>query len=337
MLSVTDCTEPDDECHSRRRVFEDIRGNETCMARVCMWRQDITGISFAVDCGRDNNRNKTRLTNPIPITKVWLCIQELYIHPRQFAYTSTIDCIDIKMTINSSDGVALYAQVREAIREQITRGELKPGERLMPEEELVTLFGTSRMTVRRGILDLIDEGVLYRRRGVGTFVAHRHLERDHNRLVGYLDTAVTEGFVPGIEILAREITGAKLLVARALGLHENEPVIRVRTLRLADGESLGVHDEHVPYKLYPDLLDANIENRQLWEVLSEHGFPIKRAVQRVEARLAEEEIAELLGIEEGSPILYKLRTVYSEDGTPLEFAICHNRGDRYSSTNTLTR
>lgn len=241
------------------------------------------------------------------------------------------------MTLSNSEGVALYAQVREAIREQIASGLLKPGEKLMPEEELATLMGASRMTVRRGIIDLIEEGVLYRRRGVGTFITHRHIDRNHNRLTGYLESAAEEGFVPRIEVLDREITGAKLMVARALNLRENEPVIRVRTLRLADGEPLAIHDEHVPYKLYPDLLDDDIESRQLWELLSDRGYPAKRAVQRVEARPADEEIAQLLRIEDGAPVLYKLRTVYSEDGTPVEFAICHNRGDRYSLTTTLSR
>ncbi|WP_374689055.1 GntR family transcriptional regulator [Promineifilum sp.] len=241
------------------------------------------------------------------------------------------------MTSTSAEGAALYAQIRETIREEIASGVLKPGEKLLPEEELAVLLGASRMTIRRGILDLIDEGVLYRRRGVGTFVAHRHIERDHNRLVSYFDAALAEGFEPKMEVLSREVIGAKLMVARALGLRENEPIIWVRTLRLADGEPLSVHDEHVPYRLFPDLLEADLSTRQLWECLSDHGFSVKRAVQRVEARLAEEEMAQLLGVEEGAPILYKLRTVYSEDGTPLEFAICHNRGDRYSSTNTLTR
>ena len=241
------------------------------------------------------------------------------------------------MVHSSPEGIALYAQIRESIREQISDGLLKPGEKLPPEEELALLMGASRMTIRRGMLDLIDEGVLYRRRGVGTFVAHRHIDRNHNRLAGYMESAAAEGFAPRIEVLVREITGAKLLVARALNLREEEPVVRVRTLRLADDEPLAIHDEHTPYRLFPDILEASIETRQLWELLSDHGYPVKRAIQRVEARLADEEIAQLLDIEEGAPILYKLRTVYSEDGTPVEFAICYNRGDRYSLTTTLSR
>ncbi len=241
------------------------------------------------------------------------------------------------MMLTNGEGVALYMQIRERIREQIAGGALKPGEKLPPEEELANQLGVSRMTMRRGIQDLIDEGALYRRRGVGTFVAQRHIDRDHNRLVSYLESAAQEGFVPQIEVLSCEVVGATLIVARGLKLREDEPVTRVRTLRLADGEPLAIHDEHVPYRLFPDLMDADISTRQLWELLSDNGHPVKRAVQRVEARVAEEEIAQLLGIEEGAPILYKLRTVFSEDGTPVEFAICHNRGDRYSLTTTLSR
>ncbi len=239
--------------------------------------------------------------------------------------------------MTNGEGAALYAQVRETIRERIATGELKPGERLLPEEELATLMGMSRMTIRRGILDLIDEGLLYRRRGVGTFVAQRHIDRHHNRLCSYLESAAKEGFAPRIEVLQREISGANHLVARALNLRDDEPIVHVRTLRLADDEPLSIHDEYVPYRLYPDILDGDIQSRPLWDLLSDKGYLIKRAVQRVEARLAEEDMAQLLGIEEGAPILYKLRTVYSEDGTPVGFAICHNRGDRYSLTTTLSR
>jgi GntR family transcriptional regulator len=64
---------------------------------------------------------------------------------------------------------------------------------------------------------------------------------------------------------------------------------------------------------------------------------VKRAVQKIEARDADEEMAQLLGIEIGGPILYKERTVYAEDGTPVEFTYCYNRGDTYSLTIALSR
>ena len=67
------------------------------------------------------------------------------------------------------------------------------------------------------------------------------------------------------------------------------------------------------------------------------GYRVKSAVQKLEAREADEELAQLMEIEEGAPILYKERTVYADDGTPVEFTYCYNRGDRYSLTVTLYR
>jgi DNA-binding GntR family transcriptional regulator len=88
------------------------------------------------------------------------------------------------------EGVPLYVKIREAIRDDINKGVVKRGEKLPSEDELAARYGVSRMTVRQGVTDLIDEGLLYRRHGVGTFVAHLHLERDHSRLTNFLKTRV---------------------------------------------------------------------------------------------------------------------------------------------------
>ncbi len=239
--------------------------------------------------------------------------------------------------LNKTEGVALYVQIREALREQISSGVLQPGEKLPAEDELAAQFGVSRMTVRQGISDLTDEGILYRKRGVGTFVSQLHIERDHNRLTTFFDSAEVEGFDAKIEVLKQEIMSAKLMVAKALGLREGEPVIYIQTLRLADGLPITLHDEFVPYKLCPDLLYEDLRTKLSWEAVENCGYPVKHAVQKIEAIPADEEIARLLQTEEGMPILYKQRTILTEDGTPVEFALCYNRGDRYSLTMTLTR
>ncbi|MFN2167879.1 MAG: GntR family transcriptional regulator [Anaerolineae bacterium] len=237
--------------------------------------------------------------------------------------------------LTKTEGVALYVQIRETLREQIRQGQLVPGQKLPAEDELAAQFGVSRMTVRQGIADLIDEGVLYRRRGVGTFVAQFHVERDHNRLTNFLETAQAEGFVAEVRLLAREIVPARLMVAKALALQETEPVIRIQTLRLANGEPMTFYDEYVPYKLCPELFQEETHSRPAWQILEQHGYVIRRAIQRIEARLADADIAGLLGTEENAPILYKHRVVFAEDGTPVELILCHNRGDSYTVKMTL--
>ncbi|HMR64418.1 MAG TPA: GntR family transcriptional regulator [Anaerolineae bacterium] len=240
-------------------------------------------------------------------------------------------------TLNKTEGVALYVQVREILRDQIKTGVLKPGQKLPAEDELATQFGVSRMTVRQGISDLSDEGVLYRRRGIGTFVTQFHVERDHNRLTDFLETARAEGFEAEVRLLSREVVPAKLMVAKALALQETEPVIRIQTLRLANDVPMTIYDEYVPYKMCPELLTEDLRSRPAWQILETYGYVIKRAVQRIEARAADEDVASVLNIEEGAPILFKNRIISAEDGTPVELILCHNRGDSYSAKMILVR
>ncbi len=236
-----------------------------------------------------------------------------------------------------ADGVALYVRIRETLREEIETGALKPGDKLPSEDELATRFGVSRMTLRNSISELIDEGLIYRRRGVGTFVSRPHIERDHNRLSTFFDSAVSEGFDAEVRVLRQDVVESRPTVARELGLAVGDPVIYIRTLRLADGAPITLHDEFVPHRLCPQLLHEDVRSKMSWQALEHHGHRIKRAVQRIEAISAEGEVAQLLEMEEGEPVLYKRRTVFAADGTPVEFAFCYNRGDRYSVNMTLTR
>ena len=240
-------------------------------------------------------------------------------------------------TLNKSDGVALYVQVRETLREQINSGQLAPGQKLPAEEELAAQFGVSRMTVRQGISDLTDEGLLYRRRGAGTFVTQFHVERDHNKLTDFFQTARLEGFEAEVRLLSREVVPAKLLIAKALDIQEGEPVIRIQTLRLANQVPVTLYDEYVAYLLCPELLSEELHSRPAWQILEGYGHVIKRAVQRIEARAANEEVAHLLQLEEDAPILFKNRVIYAEDGKPVELILCHNHGNIYSAKMILVR
>jgi GntR family transcriptional regulator len=145
------------------------------------------------------------------------------------------------------------------------------------------------------------------------------------------------GIEASISVLIADILPAKLHVSKALGLREGELVIHIKTLRRAAGLPVTVHDAHIPYRLFPQMLQEDLEARPLWECMESYGYTIKRAVQRLEAREADEDIAALLDMEIGAPILYKERTVYADDGTPIEFTYCYNRGDRYSLTVALNR
>ena len=236
-----------------------------------------------------------------------------------------------------TEGVPIYVQIRESLRGEITQGILKRGQKLPSEQELASKFKVSRMTIRESIEDLVDEGLLYRRHGVGTFVAYPHLQRDHTRLTSFFDKAENDGIQIRATLLCKEVLPAKPKIAEALDIPVGSKVIRVKTLRFADNVPITVHDAYIPHKLFAGIVNDNLEVQHLWTLFEKCGYKVKRAIQRLEAQEATKDIAHLMKIKEGAPILFKERTVYADDGTPVEFTYCYNRGDLYSLTVALER
>src|SRR4030067_419851 len=118
--------------------------------------------------------------------------------------------------LSRTEGIPLYVKIRESLREKITEGELERGQKLPSEDELAAQYGVSRMTVRQGIPDLFEDVLLYRRHGVGTFVAFPHVERDHSRLTNFFESSNLKGINARAVILCLEVVPAKQKVARAL-------------------------------------------------------------------------------------------------------------------------
>src|SRR5574341_2287338 len=136
--------------------------------------------------------------------------------------------------LTKTEGIPMYVWIREELRREITQGVLKRGEQLPSEHVLASRFGVSRMTVRQGIAELIDAGLLYRRHGVGTFVALPHLERDHTRLTNSFDPTESKGNVSKPSLLSVEVIPAGHKVAKALDLKADDLVIRVKILGCAN-------------------------------------------------------------------------------------------------------
>src|SRR5512142_1026047 len=113
-------------------------------------------------------------------------------------------------------GSPIYVQIREVLRSEITGGTLKRGQQLPSETGLAERFNVSRMTIRQSIADLMNEGLLYRRQGIGTFVAFPHLQRDHTRLTSFFDEADTEGVQVQVKLLSLKVIPATPKVAQAL-------------------------------------------------------------------------------------------------------------------------
>jgi GntR family transcriptional regulator len=239
------------------------------------------------------------------------------------------------------NGIPFYIQIRESLREQIAQGILSQGERLPSEDELAAEYGVSRMTVRQGLSNLLDEGLLYRKHGLGTFVSNSNVERDHRRLTNFFESCRRSGKQPGAEVVRFEVIPVSRPIAEVLNLSPGDPVIRITTLRAINGKPVTLHDAQLPARLFPGLRDASpgdlgLESRHVWELIQSYGYNVSHVTERLEAQLADEQLAQQLNVTPGSPILYGARVVYATDGTALKYADCYNRGDKVSLTVDLS-
>jgi GntR family transcriptional regulator len=222
----------------------------------------------------------------------------------------------------------LYAQVREALREEISG--MEPGEAIATEAALEERFGVSRITIRKALDDLAAEGLLLRQQGRGTFVQSPKLTHELNRITSWTEQLKFLGHQPYTSRVEREATEPPRRIAHMLRLEEGERVVRLRRLRLADDEPVSLMVNYLPQSLVPGLELEGIQYESLYEHLEErYGLVPATSIDTVEAREANEQEAELLGIQPWSPVIYVTRVSYLDDGAPLEVALVTSRGDRY--------
>jgi len=235
-------------------------------------------------------------------------------------------------------GVPKYIQIREALREGIQQATFVPGKLIPPEKELARRYRVSRMTVRHAIEGLVDEGLLYRKQGVGTFVTHHRIPHDYSRLMSSFEMVRDAGLRPGTRKLRLEVLPAAEAVAQALILRQGDLVVCYERLRLAAGQPVAIVCSYVPRQLCPEsVLDDIAAHDSLFHVLDGYGLRLKRGVQSIEVRLADRSQAGLLDVDEGAPLVYVERITFADDGTPVDYALVHNRADTYTCTMVLSR
>ncbi|HEV2417679.1 MAG TPA: GntR family transcriptional regulator [Terriglobia bacterium] len=232
------------------------------------------------------------------------------------------------MAVNRTIDIPLYAQVREALREDLAR--LEPGQAIPPEIELQTRFDVSRITVRKAMDDLVTEGLLVRQQGRGTFVQRPKLTHELNMITSWTEQLLAAGFVSRTVHLETEEIVPPKRIAISLDLGPEEPVLALRRVRMVSEEPLTLMLNYLPSRLVPGLGEKMARRESLYEVLEkDYGLVAARAIDLVETRTATDEEAKRLRIEHWAPLLCVTRVSYLEDGRPLEVGLAISRGDRY--------
>jgi GntR family transcriptional regulator len=221
-------------------------------------------------------------------------------------------------------GVPKHVQVREYVRGLLRDAE--PGTAAPSERELVHQFHVARMTVRQAMDALVGEGLLERVPGRGTFVADQRHEQSM-RLHGYTEEMRHRGLRPASRTLLARIEAAGPGVARALEISVGESVVHWQRMRLADNAPMCVEDAFLKAAMVPGLVEHLPES--LYEELARRDLAPTWGEDSVDAGLAKDPEARLLGIAEGSPVLRVARRAFS-GRTPVEVSRSTYRADRFT-------
>ncbi|MHB1353404.1 MAG: phosphonate metabolism transcriptional regulator PhnF [Thiobacillus sp.] len=232
------------------------------------------------------------------------------------------------VALQRNGGEAIYSQIAKLLKDEITSF-LAPGACLPSENELAERFGVNRHTVRRAVEDLIAAGLLERRHGKGTFVLDAPADYVLGSGTRFTETFESLGKTAGNRILRKLAIPARGGVATRLHLAENEPVVWIESLRLADDRPICVISHFLPRQAFPDLL-ADYACGSLHEHLAgRYGLKLRRIESLVSAALPQGDDASLLGMAQNQPVLrVKSVNVDERDGTPLEYALTRFRADR---------
>jgi GntR family transcriptional regulator len=205
------------------------------------------------------------------------------------------------------------------------------------EIELADRLDLSRGTVKRSIEELVDRGILFRRRGLGTFVAQRRLPRAL-KLTSLWEDLTRAGRRMGTQVLACRVAKPEAEVAEKLEIAKYDDIIYIERLRLADDRPFALLKNWHPIPLCQPLLNVDLTKRSLYEALrQECGVTLQVARETIQARLPTVAEARQLLIAPGEPVLRVRRQTFADSGHPVEWTDHVYPADQSEFTTVLER
>lgn len=217
--------------------------------------------------------------------------------------------------LNKDSSVPLYQQLIDDIKGQIRSGKLKEHDRLMTEIELSQEYDVSRITVRKAIELLVEEDILIKKQGIGTFVAEKKLLRNINGFMGFTQSCEAEGHTAGAELIQADLVDATISDIENLKLEEHEKVIRIIRLRLCDGDPVILEENHFPQR-FAFLLGEDL-TKSIYAILQKHQVFVESGVKSIGICRANEQEKDLLKVEIDEPLLLIKDISYDIDGNPV--------------------
>jgi GntR family transcriptional regulator len=233
------------------------------------------------------------------------------------------------MPRNHPNGTPVYQKIQKEIRNRIATARLRPGDAVASERELAKTHKVSLMTARHALVGLEREGVVERRRGAGTFVATPKIH--FNKLMSYTEQMSSRGLAPRSRVLLTKVIEDEPEVAARIGLPGASRMIKIQRLRLTGEEPFALETCYLPATEFPDLASTSLARTSLFAVL-QHDYRVELAYadEEVNATAADADVAELLGVPQGAPVLRIRQVIYSTTGKATIYGLGFYRSERHT-------
>jgi len=227
------------------------------------------------------------------------------------------------------NGMPAYRRIQSAIRKRIDSGQLQPGDAVASERDLAKIHQVSLMTARHALASLEHDGIVERRRGIGTFVAAPKIH--FNKLMSYTEQMASRSLTAASRVLFAKIMDNEPEVAARLSLPPTSSVIKLERLRHAAGEPFALETCYLSAAEFPGLLDTPLGRESLFGILERnYKVVLGYADEEVDATAADPRIAELLGVPRRDPLLRIRQVIYSTKGKAIMYVLGFYRSDRHN-------
>ncbi|HEU5138381.1 MAG TPA: GntR family transcriptional regulator [Bacillales bacterium] len=235
----------------------------------------------------------------------------------------------MEKTIEHGSFIPLYHQLKEILKEKIESGEWESGDKLPSEHELQRNYDISRNTVKKALDDLVQEGMLNRIQGKGTFVSKPKFEQSLSGFYSFSKVLKQKGLNPKDIIISIEEKTVKPSIARQLQIASDTEVFDLKRLRCANDEPIILETSYIPKTIIPELSVEQLDHYSLYDYMEQvYDVSVTKAKEIFEPVLVRDYESHYLEIQEGRPALMLDRLAYDAKGTPVEFCRSIVRGDR---------
>lgn len=224
--------------------------------------------------------------------------------------------------------VPVYIQIHNQMKNYIEHGRWSLGSKIPSERNLALSFHVSRVTLRQALQTLVDEGILERRVGSGTYVANRKVQEKMVGVTSFTDLMKSEGRKPSSKTISYHLAYPSISESEHLKINNNDLILRMERIRYADNIPICYEVTTVPSNIVSNLRKSEI-TRSLYHSLEKRGFSIGKATQVVSATIANERIANYLNIHKGDALLLMRQITCLSSNKPFEYVITQYVGDRF--------